>query len=82
MFVNTKPANMQKFSKKAYPTVQYTLIKQSGNYANWQVALKFSAFNCLEMGVVREKGFSSDSGNMEHNWGILEKNLEHCSKAV
>lgn len=29
-------------------------MEQSGTYANWQVALKFSALNCIEMHEVRE----------------------------
>ena len=45
-FVNTKPANkaFQNFTK----TDWCTLIEQSGNYTNWQVALKFITLYCLK----------------------------------
>ena len=68
----------------------YTLIEQSHNYANWQVALQFSGFNCFEIHKVRKievllqtKVANSNLMNLwsivGHNAGIIrKKNLEHC----
>ena len=55
-FVNTKfkPANNYIRLQNFIGSDRYTLIEQSGTYANWQVALKFNALNCFEMHVVRE----------------------------
>ena len=39
---------------KTVGTDQYSLIEQSGDNANWQVVLTFSALNYFEMHIVRE----------------------------
>ena len=57
---------------------------------NWVLIVKFSVLNYFEMDVVREIDYFQTKvtaiyeaylGALEHNWGVIGKNLEHCSKA-
>ena len=74
IFVNTKSAN--KTFLNYVVTYRYFLIEQSGNYASWKVALKFSALNCFEMHVVRERSLLLYSGNNNL------PNLDFLAKAI
>ena len=66
--MNTKPAT--KSYQRSVETDRYTLIEQSGNYPNWQVALKYW-----------EIGSFSDSGNrnLMNLWSIMEHNRAQWS---